>query len=765
MATVREILIKVFTRSDNKAAQKTEKVIKKVGEESAKAAKKGDKGFKSFGDTLKGMPARAAAVGVALFALTKSIGAAVKLAVQFRISMARAWTIASRSNVADLTADILALSAQLGIAEKELAEGLYQTLSKGVPEPNGITFLSIAAKIAIADGTKVTTVVDGLTTVLNAFQLQADEAQRIADILFKTVAKGGTTFAELASSISQVAPIAAASGISIEEIAAAVVTLTKQGEPTASTMTKLRAAIIGLNKALGDGFAETMSFQEAVGEVSKQAKGSQTQLLKMLGSIEAVQAVLFLTGKNAEGASKALEDMADVAGEAEGAFGKVQNFREWQLLGQALKVIVVSLGTSINESLKPAIRKITEILNFFIKPLLWLNRNLPETTNKIEKLSGSLTKADSSATAASKSTGKFREELQGVATTSLEGTLIGLEKISGKLEDVKKRAGEARLALNALDEAEAGIQAAQIDVRVARGEISKEEGALQKVDIREKAQVRRLARTFEESRAIREPSARELEEAEAKEAGALKTLSQRRAFLRGRPEAPFRQAGVEEAKAVAAEATSERVSAEKVRDKIRKEEEFRVTLLEKARVRESLLNEAEKVTIKNRQKEALFSEKRRVRDEQISRKLETAGPGGARKLIVEQMRRDIKVLQEEARTDPARAAVLGQDITARRGEARESFQEVLRTRARTGIEAQIQTGQVAAAAARQRVGDLPQGQRAGAERTARALEQQVQRAELALENIENAMLVFVDGVIKLSKKAADTAGQVKNLPL
>jgi hypothetical protein len=103
---------------------------------------------------------------------------------------------------------------------------------------------------------------------------------------------GKTTFSDLASNLATVAPIAAASAIPLEQILAHVAALTAQGTPTAQAMTQIRASIMGLNKALGDGWSGTMSYQDALKKVWQNAGQSQTKLLDLVGSSEAVQAVL-----------------------------------------------------------------------------------------------------------------------------------------------------------------------------------------------------------------------------------------------------------------------------------------------------------------------------------------------------------------------------------------------------------------------------------------------------------------------------------------
>jgi TP901 family phage tail tape measure protein len=202
----------------------------------------------------------------------------------------------------------------------ELTQAFYQVVSAGHDGADGLMVLEAAAKAATGGVTETKTAADGLTTVLNAWGLEAERVNEVNDVMFTAVKLGKTTMGELSASISQVAPMASAMGVSFEEVFGAVASLTKQGVPTAQAMTQIRASMISLNDVLGDGWAETMTYQEALQAVADKAGGSQTKLKEMMGRVEGVNAVLAMTGDKAAGAAKDLDDMANSAGAANNAF-------------------------------------------------------------------------------------------------------------------------------------------------------------------------------------------------------------------------------------------------------------------------------------------------------------------------------------------------------------------------------------------------------------------------------------------------------------
>lgn len=239
---------------------------------------------------------------------------------------------------------VMDMIRDIPIAGDEAAKALYQIVSAGHDGANGMEILEVSAKAATGGLTETATAADAITTILNAYGMQADKAKSVSDKLFTTVRLGKTTFGELGTSIAQAAPIAASFGISLDDVLAAVATITKQGVPTSEAMTKIRAAILGTANQLGDAAFQGRTFQEALQLIYDKADGSATKMKELLGTDEALQAALALTGKNAKGASKDLAELGNSAGAAETAFKKMNDSTENQL---------VLLRNNITAALRP----------------------------------------------------------------------------------------------------------------------------------------------------------------------------------------------------------------------------------------------------------------------------------------------------------------------------------------------------------------------------------------------------------------------------
>ena len=321
---------------------------------------------KSFGDGVKkafhSEPVRLFRNAVA--AVSAAIVGSVVEAAKFNIEIARVWTMAGGgiATFKELREQARGLASDFGLARSEIAGGMYNALSAGVDKNNLKSFMATAAKVAVADGSNISVAVDGITTVLNAFKVKVTETDAVTDKLFQTVAMGKTTFGALSANLATVAPIAAASDIPLEQILAHVATLTAQGTPTAQAMTQIRASIMGLNQALGDGWSKQMSYQSALKQVWQQAGYSQTGLLKLVGSSEAVQAVLGGIGKNAAMATEKLNGMGKASGAADAAFKKVDQFRHWPHLLETARGAVSKFGEEVDRRVAPYVDKVTAAL-------------------------------------------------------------------------------------------------------------------------------------------------------------------------------------------------------------------------------------------------------------------------------------------------------------------------------------------------------------------------------------------------------------------
>ncbi len=337
----------------------------------------------------KAVAAGALAGGVAIAGLGI---AAVKMGLDFEKSMAEVKTLLptlSEEGFGELKNGVLSLSKELGIATSEAVPALYQAISAGVPPDNVLDFMRTAGKAAIGGVTDLETAVDGITSVINAYGEGAIDAGKASDIMFTAVKLGKTNFEELSASLFNVLPTASSLGIGFEEVAAAMATMTAQGVPTSAAATQLRQAFVEASKGgtkldlairemAGKGLAELVGEGATATGIFEQLRASMPEqgFRDLFGSVEAMNAVMQLTGPNAEAMAAGLAEATASAGAGEGAFKTMAETMSFKF-SKAMNLLKVSL-TEVGIKILPAL---TKALSAAIP---WLEKNLPKAVAFIE---------------------------------------------------------------------------------------------------------------------------------------------------------------------------------------------------------------------------------------------------------------------------------------------------------------------------------------------------------------------------------------------
>lgn len=283
---------------------------------------------------------------------------------EFRKNMLEVATISTQvtNDMTGFMNQVMAITQEIPIKAPEAAKALYSIVSAGHDGADGMKILEVSAKAAVGGLTETETAADAITTILNAYKMSAEEAGTVSDQLFTTVRLGKTTFGELGASIAQVAPIAAAYGISIDQVLGAVASLTKQGTPTAQAMTQIRAAIQGTAGELGDAAFQGRTFQEALQLINEKAGGSASKMKEMLGTDEGLAATLALTGKNAKSAASDLGELQSSLGATEAAFEKMADEagNQMTLLSNNIQAALRPMGEVILKNISEAAKTINQ---------------------------------------------------------------------------------------------------------------------------------------------------------------------------------------------------------------------------------------------------------------------------------------------------------------------------------------------------------------------------------------------------------------------
>lgn len=288
----------------------------------------------------------------------------------------------SKEAMGKMEDDVLNLSKEMGKLPEEVVPALYQAISAGVPQENVMTFLEVASKASIGGVTSLETAVDGLTGVINAYGKENMSASKASDIMFTAVKEGKTTFEEMSAALGDVTPLAAALGVTFEEVSATLATSTGITGNTAKSVTGLKNMFGELGKEgmianknfkriSGKSFPEFIkaggSVQEALELMANEAKRTGGLVSDLFGGQEAGQAALQLTGENAATLAENLKEMGNSAGASAKAFETMDAgvLRSFDKIKASIKVAMIKIGGAIAPiiaAITPAIQQIADAI-------------------------------------------------------------------------------------------------------------------------------------------------------------------------------------------------------------------------------------------------------------------------------------------------------------------------------------------------------------------------------------------------------------------
>jgi len=364
--------------------------------------------LKGVQDNLKGFSDNAKKVGTAFtgagIAIGAAIGTSIKVASDFQSTMSNVSTLISGDSteaIQGLSDGILEMTGRVPKSADELGAALYDVLSAGVQgSAEQLNVLEQSSKLAVAGLGDTKGAVGIMTSAINAFNLPAEDAGKISDILFKTVKNGKTTVDEMAQAFGASAPIVAAAGISLEEFSAATAALTTTGMPAAQAQNGLRQSVIALSKPTADmskifdelGFEsgqaaiEQFGLVEVMKKVDEAADGNTETLGKAYGSVEAMGAAISLTGPTAEAFTNTLADMTDGANAVDEAFQKQTETFDSQmaLLKNQFMGILITIGSELLPTITEAIKPLRENIGKWFEE----NKELAVTLAKVVAVIG-----------------------------------------------------------------------------------------------------------------------------------------------------------------------------------------------------------------------------------------------------------------------------------------------------------------------------------------------------------------------------------------
>lgn len=375
-----------LTRKTVEIKAKTERAVEKVKKfgfvlDKVKTCKVVHVAVEGAGKAAKAL-GKAALVGTAAaFTAVAAAGTmAVGSAIDYQAQMQNVGTLLDgdvQGKLQGMSKQLKQVSLDTGVCTSDLTEGLYQVVSAFGESADNVKQMEIAAKAAKAGNATTVDSINLLSAVTKGYgDTSAAAMQKASDLSFLTVKLGQTSFPELASSMGQVVPLASTLKVSQEELFGAMSTLTGVTGSTSEVTTQLKATMQSflspsaeMSKTLKKmGYASGAAALESEGlggildKLKEQVEGDEVAFANLFSSVEAKNAVLALTGNQAENFAEKTKAMFEASGAADAAFKTQTNsVKEMAAkLKNAGNVMLTSMGEKVLPYIQSALEGVID---------------------------------------------------------------------------------------------------------------------------------------------------------------------------------------------------------------------------------------------------------------------------------------------------------------------------------------------------------------------------------------------------------------------
>lgn len=331
------------------------------------------KGLADVGDQLTGVGKK---LSLGLSAPLIAIGGlGVKMFSDFSQEMAKVKAIsgATEEEFKTLEKSAKELGNSTRFSSSEVA-GLQLNLSKLGFNPTAINNATASIlDLAVATGEDLAQSAEVAASTLQGFGLTSEETARVADVMAKSFSSSALDLGKFGNAMSNIAPVAKATGIGLEESTALLSILSNAGLEASVSGTSLRNIFLTLAK-------EGLTLDQALDQINA-STDKTTAAMDMFGTLGATAAIIL--SDNVDEAKSFTKAYTDAAGSAEAMAKIMDDTLEGSLL--SLKSAWEGVLIAIGQNLAPMVSKIAGALN---KIASAFNNLTPSMQNTIITIGG-----------------------------------------------------------------------------------------------------------------------------------------------------------------------------------------------------------------------------------------------------------------------------------------------------------------------------------------------------------------------------------------
>ena len=387
------VIDKTFTGSLNTATKELKGfkgAVRTLDSTFTKMDKYGDAAFRAL----------TTAATVAATAVGAVTAAAVKVGSEFEAQMSTVQAIsgASTEELGQLSDKARSLAEESVFSAREVGSAMEYMGLAGWKTHQMLEGIEGVLDLAAASGEDLATVSDIVTDDLTAFNMTADETQRMVDVMAQTAMNSNTTVGMMGEAFKYAGSVAGTMGYQIEDLGIAIGTIASQGIKSSMAGTALRNMITRMVKPT----KESTEAMEALGLSVKNDKGEYKSFLEIMTDLrEGMQKydkdqrnyyAAELGGQRGMAAIAAIanatqedfDKLTDAIYHAEGAADKMASVRLDNLKGDVtiLKDVINDLGIEFYNQESGPLRSIVQTTT---KILQKAKGNIPEIGRKISK--------------------------------------------------------------------------------------------------------------------------------------------------------------------------------------------------------------------------------------------------------------------------------------------------------------------------------------------------------------------------------------------
>ncbi|SFU40523.1 phage tail tape measure protein [Alicyclobacillus macrosporangiidus] len=348
------------------------------------SAQKLTKSMSSASESMKRVGAAVTAAGTGI---VLGLGHAVKTTSDFEAEMSKVQALsgATGNELGKLRDAAIQLGATTPKSASEAAQAMEMLAAMGFKANEIIAAMPGVLSAAVASGEDMALVADTTAAALNAFNLKASEASRVADVLAQAANDSAAGILDMQYTFKYAAPVAHQLGISLEQLAAATEIMANNGIRGEQAGTTLRMALIrlanptdkaaALLKDLGvrvtDAHGQMRPFNAILADLTKGLSGmgdaqKQAALATIFGT-EAVSGMLTLVQAGPQKFDELTKSLQNSAGASQRASQVMQNNLNGALeqLGGAVESVEIAVGSRFTPALQTAATVLGNLVSAF----------------------------------------------------------------------------------------------------------------------------------------------------------------------------------------------------------------------------------------------------------------------------------------------------------------------------------------------------------------------------------------------------------------